>query len=277
MYTQRQLDLCARIRDHCRSRQWYGPDGVNPWLSRVQELNAHEFDWATGQVGTRDLWDDSRLTGFAFPPATEAQLAATERELGYPLPEMLRALYSQVANGGFGPGLGISGTGDGYQYERDLENRPSEIRPEVAKVYESIHWRLDWLSGRANPLGTQLFDLAEYEAAHGMTTRLLLAPSTWPSRFLYLVEWGCAMRSCVDAGSGRVYFADVWDVVEDGPDQRADELIELYLDSFSLEDWLENWMRMDHGEPDSSPQALTKHMNDIPIVTFIPPDHEPSA
>src|SRR5690242_19189308 len=36
-----------------------------------------------------------------FPPATEAQLRATEAMLGLRLPPFLRALYSHVGNGGY--------------------------------------------------------------------------------------------------------------------------------------------------------------------------------
>jgi hypothetical protein len=48
MYTERQLDLCARIREHCRAQRWYWPQAVNPWLEQNQELNTHEWDPTTG-------------------------------------------------------------------------------------------------------------------------------------------------------------------------------------------------------------------------------------
>src|SRR5439155_12589651 len=49
-----------------------------------------------------------------YPPATESQLLATEVALGFPLPPILRTLYAQVANGGFGPGFGIVGALGGF-------------------------------------------------------------------------------------------------------------------------------------------------------------------
>src|SRR5438067_9804857 len=49
-----------------------------------------------------------------YPPATEQQLLATEAALGFQLPSILRNLYAQVANGGFGPGFGIVGTLGGF-------------------------------------------------------------------------------------------------------------------------------------------------------------------
>lgn len=43
----------------------------------------------------------------APPPATEADVAAAEQKLGFALPQPLRALYLEVANGGIGPGDGL--------------------------------------------------------------------------------------------------------------------------------------------------------------------------
>jgi hypothetical protein len=41
------------------------------------------------------------------PPADEAAIADAEKKLGFALPQPVRQLYGQVANGGFGPGAGI--------------------------------------------------------------------------------------------------------------------------------------------------------------------------
>src|SRR5207249_395965 len=49
-----------------------------------------------------------------YPPATESQLLATEIALEFQLPPVLRSLYAQVANGGFGPGFGILGALGGF-------------------------------------------------------------------------------------------------------------------------------------------------------------------
>ena len=46
--------------------------------------------------------------------ATESQLADAERRLGFALPPLLRRLYAEVANGGFGPGSGILGVAGGW-------------------------------------------------------------------------------------------------------------------------------------------------------------------
>src|SRR5690242_12415879 len=48
-----------------------------------------------------------------FPPATPAAVEAAEQALGFALPPLLRQLYLEVGNGGFGPGYGLSGVPEG--------------------------------------------------------------------------------------------------------------------------------------------------------------------
>jgi hypothetical protein len=47
------------------------------------------------------------------PPASGEAIGAAEHLLGYPFPHLLRRLYTEVGNGGFGPGYGIIGLPDG--------------------------------------------------------------------------------------------------------------------------------------------------------------------
>src|SRR4028119_998412 len=49
-----------------------------------------------------------------YPVATEAEIADAERRLGFPLPLLLRRIYEEVGNGGFGPGGGLIGIDSGY-------------------------------------------------------------------------------------------------------------------------------------------------------------------
>ena len=89
------LSLVHEIRRKCYRDRWYGGS-----LDYPKSLPGHEID--------------PRRTGFAFPPATEAQLHATEENLGRPLPLLHRILYKELANGGFGPGVGLRGVTGGY-------------------------------------------------------------------------------------------------------------------------------------------------------------------
>jgi len=47
-------------------------------------------------------------------PASAEAVADAERRLGHRLPPLLRRLYREVANGGFGPGYGILGVAGGH-------------------------------------------------------------------------------------------------------------------------------------------------------------------
>ncbi|WP_127361691.1 SMI1/KNR4 family protein [Actinacidiphila soli] len=47
------------------------------------------------------------------PPARPEGVAEAEEIIGFPLPALLRRLYLEVANGGFGPGEGILGVSGG--------------------------------------------------------------------------------------------------------------------------------------------------------------------
>lgn len=49
----------------------------------------------------RACWSGQGRT-FTFPPATEQQVRASEAQLGFSLPPLLRLLYREVANGGAG-------------------------------------------------------------------------------------------------------------------------------------------------------------------------------
>ncbi len=51
-------------------------------------------------------------------PASDAELVSAERRLDAPLPALLRRLYREVGNGGFGPGYGMLGLLSGHTDER---------------------------------------------------------------------------------------------------------------------------------------------------------------
>ena len=49
----------------------------------------------------------SRHTPRPRPPVSEWEIADAERRLGFSLPPLVRSLYTQVADGGYGPGNGL--------------------------------------------------------------------------------------------------------------------------------------------------------------------------
>src|SRR5260221_9938738 len=90
--------LFERIRERCRQPHWYSPEDEN--INWVEERYDPASDLGGRLHARLDAHAPHKL-GFEYPPATEEQLLATERALGFPLPPLLRALYAQVANGGF--------------------------------------------------------------------------------------------------------------------------------------------------------------------------------
>jgi hypothetical protein len=95
-----------------------------------------------------------------FPVASEATIQAAEAELGLRLPTLLRELYKQVGNGGFGPGYGLMGVAGGAT--DDLGNN----------IVDLYHWYR-----RDNP-----------NDAHWR----------WPASLVPICHLGCAMYACVD-------------------------------------------------------------------------------
>ena len=68
------LSLCERIKDHCRQKQWYGPDTPPPG-------EGDEY-YEDGAFHLHVPLHDPH-SGFAFPPATEEQLSRTEEVMGF--------------------------------------------------------------------------------------------------------------------------------------------------------------------------------------------------
>jgi hypothetical protein len=70
-------------------------------------------------------------------PVTEAAVAQAESELGFPLPPLLRALYTRVADGGYGPGRGfLTFAGD----EWSLVERAKSTCSAAEEVSDELWW-----------------------------------------------------------------------------------------------------------------------------------------
>lgn len=75
------------------------------------------------------------------PPATEAQVAAAEGRYGIAFPPLLRRLYLEVANGGFGPGSGLLGVSGGA---RSVKGRSMEQLYDTMLEARQEHPRWIW-------------------------------------------------------------------------------------------------------------------------------------
>ena len=113
-------------------------------------------EWRTD---TQDL-----IATDVFPPAEPSALDEAERLTGLKLPPLLRRIYTEVGNGGFGPGYGLIGVSGGANDDgRTIAELFTEFRrPDE----EDPHW-------------------------------------AWPEDLLPVCHWGCAIYSCIDCGDER--------------------------------------------------------------------------
>lgn len=123
-------------------------------------------------------------TGFKFhlsPPCDAQAIIQAETELGFRLPELLKESYMTIANGGFGPGYGVMGVGEGFT---------DDLGHTVEKLYATYR--------SSNP--------------EDPTWK-------WPEGWLPLCHWGCVIYSAVDSLNPPypVYFIDVSAKEPDGP------------------------------------------------------------
>jgi hypothetical protein len=82
------------------------------------------------------------------PPASLAAVTDAERVIGHRLPPLLRRLYLEVANGGFGPRRGVLGVAGGHQNGDwvdllDVYQAFSSAPPDH-RVPAGLIWVLDW-------------------------------------------------------------------------------------------------------------------------------------
>ena len=104
-------------------------------------------------------WHDPKL----YKTASDDEVSAAEQRLGFALPGLLRQIYLQVSNGGFGPGYGLIGIEGGAT--DDLGNS-------VEQLYGKF-WR----------------------------PRLNDTSGFWPDGLLPFCYMGCAIYYCVACSS----------------------------------------------------------------------------
>jgi hypothetical protein len=122
---------------------------MNNLIERLQE-----------RVQGADLTCDTEYFGGPFPPLGQAEVAKAEADLGFSLPDTIRRIYCQVANGGFGPAYGLLGLVGGMLNE-ESQDACRQYKMYVEPDPNDPHWR-------------------------------------WPKGLLPVGCLGCAMYLCVD-------------------------------------------------------------------------------
>jgi hypothetical protein len=195
--------LFEGIRAKCQRERWFGPYFFSPKRrTQVQD-------------------DDPNRVGFMLPPAGDEQVQATEARLGVSLPPLLKTLYSEIANGGFGPGGGFYGIAGGYG---SVESGTSaDDRQTLINRYE----------GRSHK---RLVDLSEYtqqEQNHEKPINLLIPYGEWWRELLPICDLGCVQEVGVDNQECVFVVAPI----------DSNEVYWLSQLPWTLEEWLWRWVR----------------------------------
>jgi hypothetical protein len=204
--------LVGRLLKKCQDQHWYGGDKSN--TARFNGSARYEtFYTADGKEIIKDNDPDGHplKTGFACAPASSEQLLATEQALGFPIPSLLRTIYAQLANGGFGPGYGLHGAVGGFD--------------EAGNIVDGYKFHL---------ATSKLIDLEEY-APKRLIGTLDLPDTVWPRYFIYLCDWDYATTSCLDVATGCVYLCR--------PSRTDSHSFTLLLEASSLQEWFEFWLQ----------------------------------
>jgi hypothetical protein len=112
----------------------YGRDHVDLAGDRIRGFDSNGMIYFRAGSAEAVEYYQSAPRAPLFPPVTAAEVEDAERAVGLRFPELLRRLYSEVANGGFGPQAG------GFACLTD-GNRDSEgiVWPSAVRIYQRSH------------------------------------------------------------------------------------------------------------------------------------------
>jgi|GEM_PF-2408307 len=196
---QQQLATIEHIRQslYQEPRQFHGPHAQ--FLERI-----HQRCLALG--------------GLIFHPATEEQVQVAEARLGQILPSLLRDIYLQIGNGGFGPTYGLHGLENGYPYgDKTIVDSYLQETGTVRGVHVS-----------------------DYEQEIRQTGAFMIPsggplPQAKPLGCICLSDDGCGMESWLHLDSQRVFRSEYWGTMH----------MQYRMLASSLEKWFESWLAED--------------------------------
>src|SRR5258708_7378871 len=237
-------DLIARIRTHC---QQVAQDALDPKRHRSWSVGNDRYTRCYVPEHKSFIALSKKyarlVPRFAFPTATETQLLETEQQLGFLLPPLLRLLDTRIMNGGFGPGYGIIGVLGGFSFTGDGGKNIvqsyrffcQECKLINLENYEIMTWEQFEQSAYKVPEMDTVQSRAALSKRANMewnqTTLYALPYEVWPERLVPLCDWGCAISTCLDTQTERLFQLRA---ISHG-------YILRYVAS-SLEEWLERWL-----------------------------------
>ena len=175
-------------------------------------------------------YDEARARGWlqGLPPlarATPAQLAAAEVAVGLPFPRLLRRLYTEVADGGFGPGYGLLALAVGGRADGEAPSVRAQLgaglpNDEIGAGFPTREQSIETtgLGILANPV------------------RRWAPIGDEPTTLLAVCHWGCGIYSLVDTATddGRMWAFD--------PNPVSDPRDGVFALDHNLAGWLARWI-----------------------------------
>lgn len=174
----------------------------------------------------------SSLRPTVSPPATVEEVEAAEVILGFQLPSLLRQIYLEVGNGGFGPGYGLYGVPTSASNHRR--------QAEWADYYRRIKLprdHPDWWPAGLTPL--VFFDICELYLSFSKPK----SPTKdwkWPLLHVPICSLGCDDYICIDCRSDEGPISYVQAHLIDDEDLWEESF---RLTALSLQTWLEDWLQ----------------------------------
>jgi hypothetical protein len=148
-------------------------------VAEAQRRVAHRTRTTAPDLSSR-LWKiPPRLRTELPPPATPDAIQSAEDLLGFRFPPLLGRLWTEVANGGFGPGYGLyglkGGFGDQFQGLTIVDN--------YLERFDEVCW-------------------------------IDIAGEPWPAKLVEICEWGCNHESAVDCSTPEGEIVDLLEGIE---------------------------------------------------------------
>jgi hypothetical protein len=157
----------------------------------------------------RRATDDTQHPGKVCRPATSRLIKSSEKRLGFRLPQLLRRIYTEVGNGGFGPFYGFLG-----------------------------------LEGGAT-LGEGKTLVAQYKELRNLKSENRLWK--WPDRLLPVCSFGCGCWVCIDCKDRRLrlFMFDPNNLQEEleGNEAKVNWANAFWNMREFFESWLDGWLK----------------------------------
>lgn len=123
-----------------------------------------------------------------YPPASLREIQEVEASIGFTLPPLIREIFLQVGNGGFGPGYGIAGLLTGYK-----ANYLSFVE------YINDHPKfMDHLQESMESTRTAPTDLTEYNQREKKNYEKWVQLGLHQGLVIEYCNWGCAVGTIIN-------------------------------------------------------------------------------